>query len=648
MSVLVFSALTLAIGAATLLVFIRHFERTRAEQTATLQASAVAQTVVDRLRPSDLDGAMPRERRRELNRLLRARVLDDETLAAAVVTSDGAVVYSTGRGRFDRRLQRTGPFAHALRGRVSSQLVSTHVEGASQRALRAFAPFRLADRSTGVLVVDKDYGPIASAARRAAITVAAVLELVLLSLWLCLFPIMRSVTRRMRRQLDTIAYQALHDDLTGLANRTQFGTTLDEALTRQDGHDVDLAVLFIDLERFKEVNDTLGHDAGNELLGVVAGRVAGALQPGELVARLGGDEFGVISRQVKDEPSALALAERLRAAIAEPCDIAGVSLEVHGSIGVALAPAHGRTRQELLRRADIAMYAAKRLGYPQIFSHGLDDSSPLRLAVTAELRRGMEAGELVVRYQPQIDLRSGTVRGAEALVRWRHPNRGYLTPDAFLAAAEEGGVMRDLTRYVLDLALAELRSWRDAGLEIDLAVNLSGRDLTDARLPEQIALAVDEHGIDPSWLELEITESALLYDRVRTSRMLDRLAASGVRIAIDDFGVGYSSLGQLKNLPVHVLKIDRSFVSNMEHDRSDEAIVGTAIELAHRLGLEVVAEGVESLEHLARLRAAACDIAQGHFFGRPAVGRDIFATADTDWSWVRRSGEVLPLRRAAS
>jgi diguanylate cyclase (GGDEF)-like protein len=646
--VALFSALTLGLGAATLLVFIRHFERNRAEETATVHASAAAQAVVDRLRPSDLEGPLSGERRRELDRLFEARVLDDVTLSSAIARPDGRVVYATeGSDAVGTVLSSRELLGHALAGTVSGETVTTQVDGSERKAFRAYAPFRLSDDTTGVLVVDKDYGPIAAAARRAAITVAVVLELVLLSLWLCLFPIMRSVTRRMNRQLDTIAHQALHDDLTGLANRTQFGKRLDEALASADGRPPSLSVFFIDLERFKEVNDALGHDYGNELLTVVAARLADVASDDEVVARLGGDEFGVLSVRGTDESGALAVAERLRTAIALPCEIAGVSLEVQGSIGIAIAPEHGTTREELLRRADIAMYAAKRGGAPQVFSPGLDDNSPLRLAMTGELRRALENRELTVEYQPQVDLRDGTLRGAEALVRWRHPTRGFLSPEAFLAAAEQGGLMRDVTRYVFDEAFAQLRAWRSAGLEIDLAVNVSARDLADARFPDEVARALAEHGIEPSWLELEVTESVLLSDRLRTSRMLERLVEQGVRIAIDDFGVGYSSLGQLKTLPAKILKIDRSFVSSMESDRSDEAIVSSTIELAHRLGLEVVAEGVETPTHLARLRAIGCDIGQGHFLGRPVPGDQIDTTAHA----LRHSlvpdaeADVVPLRR---
>ena len=646
--VALFSALTLGIGAATLLVFIRHFERTRAEETATLHASVAAQAVVDRLRPSDLAGPISKARRDELDRILTARVLDEATPASAIATAGGRLVSATevagaGSAPLTRELLGT-----ALGGTVASELITTEVKGASTKVFRAYAPFRLEDGTAGVLVVDKDYGPIAAAARRAAITVAVVLEGVLLALWLCLFPIMRSVTRRMNRQLDTIAHQALHDDLTGLANRTQFGQRLDEALEAEVGEEKALTVFFIDLERFKEVNDALGHKLGNELLTVVAARLDDVVGEGELVARLGGDEFGVLSERATDEAAATAVAERLRSAIALPCEIAGVSLEVQGSIGIAIAPEHGTTRDELLRRADIAMYAAKRIGAPQVFSPGLDDNSPLRLAMTGELRRAIESGELAVFYQPQVDLREGRVRGAEALVRWRHPRRGFLLPDAFLTAAEQGGLMRNLTRYVLDEALLQLRAWRSAGLEIDLAVNVSARDLADARFPDEVAQALAKHAVEPAWLELEVTESVLLSDRLRTSRMLERLVDQGVRIAIDDFGVGYSSLGQLKTLPAKVLKIDRSFVSSMESDQSDAAIVSSTIELSHRLGLEVIAEGVETPAHLARLRAAGCDIGQGHLLGRPLPGDQIPSAAHAVRSdWVSDAGsDVVPLRRA--
>jgi diguanylate cyclase (GGDEF)-like protein len=647
--VVLYSALTLGIGAATLLVFIRHFERGRAEHTATLQASIVTQAVVDRLRPSDLRAPLSATRKGELDRLFAARVLDDETLAAAVIAPDGRAVYATTAAEAGGRLGSQELLGRALSGAVVSELVSTDVRGEAKRVLRTYAPFRLTGGTTGVVVVDKDYAPIASAARQAAIAVAAVLEFVLLSLWLCLIPIMRTVTRRIHRQLDTIAHLALHDDLTGLPNRAQFGSRLDELLGR--GGTSRFTVLFIDLDRFKDVNDTLGHDRGNELLVAIANRLEASLGPHELVARLGGDEFAVLSERALTEPAALALAQRLLMVISKACEIAGVSIELQASIGIALAPAHGRSRDELLRRADIAMYAAKRAGVPRVFTPELDDHSPIRLAMTGELRRALERRELVVFYQPQVDLRRGVVRGVEALVRWQHPSRGLLEPIAFLNVVEHAGLMRSLTRYVLDASLRQLRTWRDAGLELDLAINVSFWDLSDAGFPEETSRVLAEHGIEPSSLELEITESVLLSDSVRSGGKLERLVEHGVRIAIDDFGVGYSSLGQLKNLPAQILKIDRSFVLGMESDRSDAAIVRSTIELAHNLGLEVVAEGVETPEHVQHLREAGCDIVQGFLLSHPRpleTHIDVAALNERAAAITAAGADVVPLRRASA
>lgn len=645
--VILYSALTLGIGTATILLYIRHFERTRAEHAATYQASVVTQAVVDRLRPADLSGKLGPERRRELDRLMRARVLGGGTLAAAIATPDGGLVYATDRARARSSLSRAH-LREAASGTVGSEIATTRIGQDQTRVLRAYAPFRLRDGSLGVLVVDKDYAPIAAAARRAAITVAAVLELVLLSLWLCLFPITRSVTRKMRRQLDTIAHLALHDDLTGLPNRAQFGSKLD-AVLEDGGENARLAVLFVDLDRFKEVNDTLGHDHGNELLSEIARRVHGVLRRDELVARIGGDEFAVLSQRAADERSAVELAERLRTAIAELQEVAGVSIEVLASIGIALAPAHGTTRSELLRRADIAMYAAKRSGQTQVFRPELDDHSPVRLALTGELRRALDTGQLVVHYQPQVDLGTGAVRGAEALVRWRHPTRGLLEPETFLTAAEHAGLVRDLTRYVLGESLAQVRWWHAMGTELDLAVNVSVWDLADARFPDEVARILDEHDVDPGRLELEITEGVLLSDTVRSGRSIEQLVERGVRIAIDDFGVGYSSLGQLKSLPVRVLKIDRSFVRGMEDDARDVAIVRSTIELSHRLGLQVVAEGIETAEHVARLAAAGCDVGQGFFLGRPGPARDfpLSGSVALGDELEPLDASVTPLRRIA-
>jgi diguanylate cyclase (GGDEF)-like protein len=641
--VILFSALTLGIGAATLLVFIRHFEGGRAEHTAMLESSVVTQVVVDRLEPADLGASPTPTRLRELDRLFRARVLDDETLAASVVTADGRIAYATGHGLIGERLQATDELSAALAGTVESEKLDVQLRGERTRVLRTYAPFRLSDGSRGAVLVDKDYAPIATAARNAAIAVAAVLELVLVALWLCLIPVMRTVTKRIHRQLDTIAHMALHDDLTGLPNRTQLVARLDELIDEEQRAEP-FSVLFIDLDRFKEVNDTLGHDRGNELLIEVARRIDSMLGDGELVARLGGDEFAVVSERALTEGEARRLADRLRAVITETFDVAGIAIEPHASIGIAFAPVSGATRHELLRRADIAMYAAKRSGLPQVFEPYLDDHSPARLALTGELRVALEQRQLVVHFQPQFDLRRREVLSAEALVRWQHPTRGLLAPADFLAGIEHAGLTRRLTRYVLDESLRQLRTWHDVGFDLRLAVNVSAHDLADARFPDEIARLLVEHGIPASALELEITEDVLMLDSVRTGKRLERIVEQGVRIAIDDFGVGYSSLNQLKNLPAQVLKIDQSFVAGMSSDRRDAAIVRSTIALAHDLGLDVIAEGVETSDHVAVLHAAGCDIGQGFHLGRPLpLEGHLDAIAAT-----RRGptgADVIPLRR---
>jgi diguanylate cyclase (GGDEF)-like protein len=642
--VVVYTAILIGIGAATLLVFIRHFERGRAESTARLQASVVTQGVVDRLAPSDFLGPLTPARKAELRKLLETRVLDDDTPAAAVATPGGRVVCATPGA--DSALGSLSPVLREsiLSGVVTSAVVDARTDGETTRVLRTYSPFRLNDGSAGVVAIDKDYAPIARSARQAAIAVAAILELVLIFLWLCLIPMMRRATKSIHRQLDTIAQLALHDDLTGLANRAHLSAHLDE-LCEPPSDPRAFSVFFIDLDRFKDVNDTLGHDRGNELLVEVAHRLSHAVGDGELVARLGGDEFAVVSENAADADAALALAERLSAAMGGRFEVAGIGLEPQASIGIALAPAHGSTRDELLRCADIAMYAAKRLGAPRVYARELDDHSPVRLGMAGELRRALERRELVVYYQPQFDLAEGRIRGAEALVRWRHPTLGLVEPDRFLAAIEPAGLTRRLTRYVLEEALAQLRDWRDAGLDLGVAVNVSERDLADPGFPDEVLEILAEHGIEPSALELEVTEDILVRDTVRAGGRLERIVATGVRIAIDDFGIGYSSLGQLKSVPARTLKIDRSFVAGMATDRRDAAIVRSIVALAHDLGLEVVAEGVETDEHVAWLRAAGCDVGQGYHLGLPLPSEAMTVAARQP---PEIAAAIVPLERATA
>jgi diguanylate cyclase (GGDEF)-like protein len=396
-------------------------------------------------------------------------------------------------------------------------------------------------------------------------------------------------------------------------------------------------VLLIDLDRFKEINDTLGHASGDLLLQELGRRLQALLGGRGTVARLGGDEFGVVSQTAIDAVSALALADQLRERIADPFVLAGVSLEVQASVGIALSPEHGGDVDTLMRHADVAMYAGKKIHQARIYSTADDQYSSGRLALAGQLRGAIEHDELELQFQPQLDLATGEVRTVEALVRWHHRERGRLSPDEFIPLAEHAGLIRPLTRWVLRNSIAHCRRWHDAGLRLTVAVNVSGRDIVDLGLADEVGRMLTEQRLDPSGLELEITESTLMTDPLRATTVLERLSQLGVRIAIDDFGSGYSSLSHLRRLPVDVLKIDKSFVVNMSVDESDETIVRSTIDLAHNLGLAVVAEGVESDQNLARLVELGCDSVQGYHVSEP-VG----ASTLTGWLLSRQRAAGRP------
>jgi diguanylate cyclase len=428
----------------------------------------------------------------------------------------------------------------------------------------------------------------------------------------------RGHRRSLHKERGRAVRDSLHDALTGLPNRTLLADRLEHALVVADRAGTSLGLLLIDLDRFKEINDTFGHHYGDELLAQIGPRLTGALRDVDTVARLGGDEFAVLLPDLRSVDDAVAVAAKLRIALRAPFRVEGVDFDVEASVGVVLSGVHGQDANTLLRRVDIAMYVAKTqdLG---VFAYNpvLDEHSPAKLALVGDLRRGIDRGELVLHYQPKVLICSGDVVGAEALVRWKHPQRGLVFPDAFIPLAEHTGLMGPLTRYVLDAALAQARVWMDADRALTVSVNLSARNLLDDGLPVQVAELLAAHGVVADLLELEVTESAIMTEPVRAQRILEQLSALGVKISIDDFGVGYTSLGQLKTLPVTELKIDRSFVMTMTEDQSNALIVHSVVDLGHKLGLTIVAEGVESGDALAALAALDCDIAQGYHLSPP-------------------------------
>jgi diguanylate cyclase (GGDEF)-like protein len=424
-----------------------------------------------------------------------------------------------------------------------------------------------------------------------------------------------TVTERLRES----ERRAHTDDLTGLSNRRHLLDRLDAAL--ESGHE--LALLLIDLDGFKELNDTLGHHAGDDVLRQIGPRLKEAVREQDTLARLGGDEFALVL-PTSDETAASAAGVRVRAALERAFHVEGITTHVDASIGIALHPAHAQTALGLLQRADVAMYEAKRMrtGH-EVYLAERDRHSRERLALVGELRPAIEAGELVVHYQPKAEIPTGAVRSVEALVRWQHPHHGLMTPGAFLPIAEQIGLSRALTHFVLERALAEIGACRARGLALAVAVNLGPPDLLDLDLPSEVARLLAERRFPPESLTLEVSEDLVMADPARTLEVLRRLRDVGVGLALDDFGAGHSSLALLKELHVDELKIDRTFVMRMARDAEDAAIVCSTVDLGRRLGLRVVAEGVASADGWLLLAECGCHQGQGYHISPPLPARDL-------------------------
>jgi diguanylate cyclase (GGDEF)-like protein/PAS domain S-box-containing protein len=430
----------------------------------------------------------------------------------------------------------------------------------------------------------------------------------------------------LRAQAELNEHQALHDALTGLANRTLFHDRVDRAVKAARRGGVRVAVLMMDLDRFKEVNDSLGHAAGDQLLVELGARLESALRASDTVARLGGDEFGVMLPEPMVPDDVLRAVERMRTAIERPVTVHGLQLSVEASIGIAIYPDDGDDVETLIRRADAAMYHAKeeKAGWA-FYDEDCDQHDAGRLTLISELRRALDREELTLHYQPKATLADGEVRGVEALVRWNHPTRGLVPPDEFIPVAQQTGLIKPLTSYVLNAALRQCRRWLDEGLRLAVAVNLSPRNLLDTELPAQLEGLLERWRVEPELLDLEITESAMLVDPNRTLQTLERLSAMGLRLSIDDYGTGFSSLAYLKRASVDEIKIDRSFVMSMCDDDSDHTIVRSTIDLGRNLGLRVVAEGVETEDVWNQLAALGCTAAQGYYLSRPLPADELRA-----------------------
>jgi diguanylate cyclase (GGDEF)-like protein len=483
-----------------------------------------------------------------------------------------------------------------------------------RKTREAFAPVLAAELFSALLTVAAVY--VASDLGTAGIAMFGVVLIV--------FQYLVGELLESKRRGEELHRMATTDELTGLPNREHFRETISGRIASSNETGEPFGILLMDLDRFKEVNDTLGHDWGDRLLAEVGSRLVGSIGTSGVVARLGGDEFAILPPQSTDDPAILEqLAAKLLHEVQQPFLSEELSIDVGASIGIVRFPRDGADVNTLMRRADVAMYAAKssQTGC-KLYEPEADRHSVQRLGVLSDVRRALEADEIVVHFQPIVDLMRRRVSGAEGLVRWQHPDRGLLPPAAFIPAVEQTGLIRPLTMRVLNLSLEQCAIWRRTGNNLSVAVNLSVRNLLDPELPTMIQRLLDSHGLGPDALQLEITETMLMFDPERVLATVKRLNDLGMHVSVDDFGTGYSSLAVLRQLPVNELKIDRSFVSPMLDDESDLIIVRSTINLGHDLGLKIIAEGVEDARTMHRLADLGCDLAQGYHLSRPIAPED--------------------------
>ena len=434
-------------------------------------------------------------------------------------------------------------------------------------------------------------------------------------------------TNDLRAQATVFERQAMrgttYDALTELPNRILLIDRLGQAINTASLERSKITILVLDINRFKDINDTLGHNTGDRVLKQIANRLRKIIPEANTVARLGGDKFGIILTKCGTQEDATKVVHKITEALHAPLKLEGVRLDIDASLGVTLYPEHGRDAHTLLERADVAMYQAKQKHREFIiYTTALDRCNTRRLTLMGELREAIVNNELVAYYQPKVDIKTGIIKELEALVRWKHKVHGLIPPDDFIPMAEQTGLIKLLTPWILHESLMQCAKWNNEGFELRIAVNLSTSDLLDVGFPETIIRALNAHNVSPEKLLLEITESAVMLDANRALEVLTSLSNLGVRLSVDDFGTGYSSLSYLSKLPVSELKIDKSFVMNMRNNSNDALIVQATIDLGHNLGLEVVAEGVETASILSLLQPLGCDAVQGYYFTKPLCAQE--------------------------
>jgi diguanylate cyclase (GGDEF)-like protein len=600
--------------------------RSEAQQRGIDQARSEAQLIAETAIGPLLDGAplsagLTSAAHTSMRRLVRQTVdrNGEGALRLRLRDQTGHVVFSDDGTGFDDPVDDEAlDAAHGEKVAILTHLnADANPRHPGPRAVEVYLPLRAGSpaRAVGVLELYLSYAPINREVAGLLSTMYRDLIIGLGALYLAMFAISASVTRRLRRQSQLNARLAQYDTLTGLPNRSLFELQAATALQTALRHGEATAIAVVDLDRFKEINDTLGHRNGDEVLSEVGRRLAAAAGPDMTVARLSGDEFGLVVPCRVDPEADLA---EIRRILERDLLVGGLTLSVQASIGYALAPLDADDVETLIRRADVAMYLAKaeNAGVAR-YNASRDQYDPATLSLVAELRQATDADQLVLHYQPQRDLATDRTVGMEALVRWQHPTRGLLAPDKFLPLVEQTNLIDLLTRWVLRRALTDLRDLGEAGAELSVAVNVSARGIGRGELADEVIEALRELAVDPKRLVIEVTETAILADPARAAIELGRLSAAGVAISLDDFGQGHTSLSHLSALPLDELKIDRGFVGDMLEHPAHAAIVHSVVDLGHNLGLRVVAEGVETDEVLAHLLSRGCDLVQGFLLARP-------------------------------
>jgi diguanylate cyclase (GGDEF)-like protein len=596
------------------------FVREQAELVTDLQ-------ILPHLSPGDMTGALTREDAAEFSAGLSEGPIDDHVVGLRIWNEAKQPVFQNG-GKEARALPDPDLLDQAFAGDIVSDKADLTKASEDEKSglIQVFVPlkFQGSEEPVGVAQLFLPYARIAQVIQQDNHRLYLILLCGFTLVYALLFRIVAKASTKLRQQAEENEYLAHHDSLTGLPNRSLFLERANQALLNAKREGWQVCVMIMDLDRFKEINDTLGHHHGDLVLQEIGRRLLPLLRETDTVARLGGDEFAVLLPHVDQADATLNVATKIHKALERPFYVRGLALDIDASVGIALFPSHGKDIHTLVRRADVAMYVAKSSGLDrQIYNEEIDTNTPDKLGLGGDLRNAIERNELILNYQPILSLRDQRVRNVEALVRWNHPGRGVLPPSEFIDVAERGGLILPLTRTVLDNTLRQVHQWDSEGFHINVAVNLSVKTLLDPGLSHTVAGLLKKWKLDPIRLELEITESAIMADPVRAMEVLTALNNLGVRLAIDDFGTGYSSLAALKRLPIDAVKIDKSFVRQMEQDENDLMIVQSIIELSHNLGLEVVAEGVETEDISRMLTLLGCDYIQGWHRGRPVPAKEV-------------------------